>query len=556
MLKKNKSNRKKCASALAGLIANCCSLVALVAISAGLAGCGSGSAATPGPTPNPTPTPNPAPAITVVSPNSAPAGALAFTLTVRGSNFVPASTVEWNGNSRTTTFVSSSQLQAHIMAADLAAPGTISITVLNPAPGGGASNASTFSVAVDRIAFVSRRLLDGSDAAIINQNQNIWVMNPDGSSQMPLTKLTTIFNGVTLQSFDPVWSPDGSKIAFLSQGPADGAITSVTSFTQNIWVMNADGSSKTALAFVAAFLADSSGPAWSPDGSKIAFASKRALDGSNAINTHATQNVWVMNADGTSPTPLTRLTASIASFDANPVWSPDGSKIAFASARALDGSNAANTNSVANIWVMNADGSSQAPLTGLSSISNGFTADSLNPVWSPDGSKIAYVSRRALDGSDGFNAPNGTQNIWLMNADGSSTVPLTRLTGEFTDCLNPAWSPDGSKIVFHTRRALNGTDFIGNNATDNVWLMNADGSSQTALTKVTANISGSSSPNPIWSPDGSKIVFVSGADLSGIDFPNNNSTANIWVINADGSGATPLSRLTAKGANNETPTRP
>jgi Tol biopolymer transport system component len=307
------------------------------------------------------------------------------------------------------------------------------------------------------------------------------------------------------------------------------------------------------LAFVAAFLADSDGPAWSPDGSKIAFASKRALDGSNAVNTHATQNVWVMNADGASPVPLTRLTASIGSFvDASPAWSPDGSKIAFASARALDGSDASNTNSAANIWVMNADGSSPTPLTRLTAAS----ADSLNPVWSPDGSKIAYLSARALDGSDAVNMPNGTQNIWVMNADGSSPAPLTRLTGELTDCLNPAWSPDGSKIVFHTRRALNGTDFIGSNGTDNIWLMNADGSSQTALTKLTASIVSRSSPNPIWSPDGSKIVFVSGADLGGLDFPNNDSTTNIWVMNADGSGITPLTKITAASADSGTPTRP
>ena len=88
------------------------------AISASVAGCASG---TGGPsTPTPTPTPNPTPGITSLSPGSATVGGQAFTLTVHGSNFLPASTMEWNGNSRTTTFISSSQLQAHIMAADLA----------------------------------------------------------------------------------------------------------------------------------------------------------------------------------------------------------------------------------------------------------------------------------------------------------------------------------------------------------------------------------------------------------------------------------------------------
>jgi Tol biopolymer transport system component len=404
------------------------------------------------------------------------------------------------------------------------------------------------------LAFTSRRALDGSDAASSNGNRNIWVMNSDGSGQTPLTKLTTIFNSNILENFNPVWSPDGSKIAFVSNRPADGIITNKTNFTPNIWVMNADGSNQTALTTLNAFLAGSSDPVWSPDGKKIAFASARALDGSDALNTHGTQNVWVMNADGSSPTPLTRLTATISSFvDANPVWSPDGKKVVFASARALDGSDAANTNSAANLWVMDADGSNPTPLTRLTVC---CSSSIFTPVWSPDGRKIIFVSERALDGSDAINAPNGTGNVWVIGADGSSPAPLTRLTGELTDCLNPAWSPDGSKIAFHTKRALNGSDFIGANGTDNIWLMNADGSNQIALTKLTASMPFTLNPNPLWSRDGSKIVFVSSARLDGTDFPNFNSTPNIWVMNADGSGIIPLTKLTAAGAGSETPTHP
>src|SRR5262249_50832795 len=146
------------------------------------------------------------------------------------------------------------------------------------------------------------------------------------------------------------------------------------------------------------FLADSSAPVWSPDGSKIAFASRRALDGSNAVNTHGTQNVWVMNADGSSPAPLTKLTAiagtgfNIVGADSfNPVWSLDGSKIAFVSKRALDGSDAVNANGAQNIWVMNADDSGLTPLTKLTACVN-CLGNGLNPVWSPDGNKIAFVS--------------------------------------------------------------------------------------------------------------------------------------------------------------------
>jgi len=89
---------------------------------------------------------NPAPTITSLNPTSRTVGGEAFTLTVNGTNFISSSSVQWNGSSRGTTFVSTTQLTAAITAADIAAAGTISVTVVNPAPGGGNSNAQTFTV--------------------------------------------------------------------------------------------------------------------------------------------------------------------------------------------------------------------------------------------------------------------------------------------------------------------------------------------------------------------------------------------------------------------------
>ena len=89
---------------------------------------------------------NPVPATTGLSPASATAGGAAFTLTVNGSNFINGSIVQWKGASRTTTYVSSTQLTAAITAADIASAGTASVTVFNPAPGGGTSNAQTFTI--------------------------------------------------------------------------------------------------------------------------------------------------------------------------------------------------------------------------------------------------------------------------------------------------------------------------------------------------------------------------------------------------------------------------
>jgi hypothetical protein len=89
---------------------------------------------------------NPAPAATSIGPSSATAGGSGFTLTVHGSNFVKTSVVQWNGSARNTTFVTSGKVTAMITAADIALAGTFPITVMNPAPGGGTSNAITFTV--------------------------------------------------------------------------------------------------------------------------------------------------------------------------------------------------------------------------------------------------------------------------------------------------------------------------------------------------------------------------------------------------------------------------
>jgi len=89
---------------------------------------------------------NPVPTTTSLSPSSRTAGSTSFTLTVNGSNFMSSSIVRWNGASRTTTYVSATRLRTTIPASDIAVAGTASVTVFNPAPGGGISNARTFTI--------------------------------------------------------------------------------------------------------------------------------------------------------------------------------------------------------------------------------------------------------------------------------------------------------------------------------------------------------------------------------------------------------------------------
>jgi len=90
--------------------------------------------------------PNPVPTVSNLSQTFATAGSAGFTLTVNGTNFVPSSVVQWNGLSRTTTFINSGQLNASIGAGDLANPGTASVNVFTPTPGGGSSNSVDFVI--------------------------------------------------------------------------------------------------------------------------------------------------------------------------------------------------------------------------------------------------------------------------------------------------------------------------------------------------------------------------------------------------------------------------
>ncbi len=373
------------------------------------------------------------------------------------------------------------------------------------------------------MVFDSNRAIVGSDAS--SAGGNIWSINADSSSATPLTRLTA----ASVFSSGGVWSPDGRKLAFNSLAALDGSDAANFNFTPNIWVMNADGSSATPLTRLTAANTVAQLPQWSPDGTKISFVSSRALDGSDANN--GTLNLWIMNADGSSPIPLTRLTAAFADV-LNASWSPDGTKIAFDTFRALDGTDAVGPE---NIWVINSDGSGAAPLTTLTG-----TLRAAAPQWSPDGKKLAFESDRALDGSDTANV-NSTNNLWVVNADGSSATPLTRYTTTHDSLFPYAWSPGGLKIAFSSSAALNGSDALNVNSTFNVWTVNADGSAATPLTRITA----ANADNFVeqWSPNGAGVIFESKRALDGTDALSPNSVRNIWTVNVDGTGVMPVTTL-------------
>jgi Tol biopolymer transport system component len=196
-------------------------------------------------------------------------------------------------------------------------------------------------------------------------------------------------------------------------------------------------------------------PVWSPDGTELAFA-KDAPDGCNGCT-----DIYVMSADGSDQR---QVTASGTS--GSPAWSPIGNVIGFDRCKNV-------INGPCGIYSVAPDGS------GLQRLSPLGLGD-LGPVWSPNGSEIAFASL----------SPSG---IYVMSADGSDLHRLTKGNDSF-----PVWSPDGTEIAFTREIPL-----PGRNERDDIYVVRPDGTNLRLLTH-----SGLDNEEPAWSPNGQLIAFV------------------------------------------------
>jgi Tol biopolymer transport system component len=166
-------------------------------------------------------------------------------------------------------------------------------------------------------------------------SRNVYVMNADGTNVKRLTNTPSTTEG---EDYEPTWAPDGGWLAFTStRGDGDGdPETTDFSDDREIYRMDADGTNETQLTDTTSVSSDEQ-PSISPDGTKIAFASNRHWDTTGVDQL----DIYVMNADGTGqPRRLTFDAAATYPLDTqsqNPAWSPDGTRIAYESTRGLEG---------------------------------------------------------------------------------------------------------------------------------------------------------------------------------------------------------------------------
>jgi PKD repeat protein len=312
---------------------------------------------------------------------------------------------------------------------------------------------------------------DGTKIAF-ESNYMIYVMNADGSDQICLTP--------GIEAWDPLWSPDGTKIAYLNGG---------------VCVMNADGSGKTQIHW-------GLDAAWSPDGTKIAT---------------GYPGIWVVDANGMNPIRLVPF--NTYSKEVLPIWSPDGTKIAFM--RYYLPRPGLPPELPSEIFAINADGSGETNLTKTP------TAYESSPKWSPDGTKIAYIS-------DYF-------NLYVMNTDGSEKTFLTsateRILQSSTQKNDFSWSPDSTKIAFTTTPM---------NINKEIYVVNAGGPELIQLTHEGNNM------QPSWGYTREQPPLVAAFEASPISGPapfdvqftdkstGNGITSRVWEykINTDSTWTT------------------
>jgi Tol biopolymer transport system component len=295
-------------------------------------------------------------------------------------------------------------------------------TRLLPATGGGIDySLPAWSADGNRIAYTTWTNDDAApqNTRLSGQTATIWSMNADGSDRHLLVMVDDA------DAWIPAWSPDGKWLAYtvtlhgsVEQSAAQpqanpapgGGIGPPTSQSRgsSIWLASADGTGARRLTPEGV---DASAPAWSPDGTQLAFV---------AGSPNVEPDIHVARVTDAGLTEE-RVFAGERGIDWAPAWSPDGRSIAFVSDRSDND----------EVWVAAADGSGE-PRKLTSSPANDWV-----PVFSPDGTRIVFVSDR-----------NGTAGIWSMATDGTDLRDLSNNPWRNDGTWSVSFSPDGHHLAY------------------------------------------------------------------------------------------------------------
>jgi TolB protein len=255
---------------------------------------------------------------------------------------------------------------------------------------------------------------------------------------------------------NPDVSPDGRRIAFSRQSTTECC-------TNEIFVVDVDGQHLTKLtnnpsgADCILTTGCAGAPAWSPDGSKIAF---DRLIGPIVDDVAYEWAIYIMNADGSQLRQVTEKVHPTQGEDNNPQWSPDGHSLVFQ----RNNVRGAQPEGGIALWTVNLETGRERRVTPFD-LRAGDTPD-----WSPDGQRILFHSNN--DGS-----PDVSANLYTVRADGTDLRQLTFEAGGVRNVLGSSYSPDGKRIVFGRRPATGGTNA-------DIFIIKVDGTNERPLTQT------------------------------------------------------------------------
>lgn len=247
---------------------------------------------------------------------------------------------------------------------------------------------------------------------------DIWVMDADGSNPVNLTDTTEV------DELSPAWSADGRRIAYISDP-----------FTGTLMIMNADGTGK------AVVTTGASSPTWSPGGTQIAFV--RSRDGLPVeIVVRDLQTGDEREVSG--PVDFGGVLIDVAEME--PTWSPDGGKIAYTAVVPESYVDVVTGEPVEGaqyeIVTVNIDGTGRQVVSAgdPGSIRATYLEEDRYPAWSPDGSRLIFMSQAQVPSCC------GPWQVWMVNRDGTNAANLTN--DDTVNDMFPTWSPDGALVLF------------------------------------------------------------------------------------------------------------